>query len=80
MQKLIRATIQRAGGQSAVARALGVRQQSVQQWIASGRIPPCRVLGLSRLTGVPPSLLRPDLYPLDEMEFFLSPSREEGER
>jgi len=52
--------IARAGGPSAVGRALGITPQAVGQW---QRIPAERVLEISRLSGVPPHDLRPDIYP-----------------
>lgn len=53
-----------AGGQSALARALGLRSQgSVSSWIAKGRVPAERVLPIEELTGVSRHDLRPDLYP-----------------
>ena len=47
----------------ALARALGVRVESLYSWERSGRVPAERVLELYRLTGVSPHELRPDLYP-----------------
>lgn len=53
-----------AGGQSALARALGLRSQgSVSSWIANGRVPAERVLPIEELTGISRHELRPDLYP-----------------
>ena len=52
-----------AGSKMALARALGVRVESLYSWERSGRVPAERVLELYRLTGVSPHELRPDLYP-----------------
>jgi DNA-binding transcriptional regulator YdaS (Cro superfamily) len=52
--------VEAAGSKSALARALGLKVQSIQQW---RRIPAERVLDVERATGVPRSALRPDLYP-----------------
>jgi DNA-binding transcriptional regulator YdaS (Cro superfamily) len=52
-----------AGGQSALAKKLGVKPQAVQQWVAVGRIPPLRVLAVEAATGVSRKALRPDIYP-----------------
>lgn len=55
-----------AGGQSALARALGqgVKQGHVWYWLhKQGRAPAERVLEIERLTGVPRTALRPDIYP-----------------
>lgn len=64
--------IQRAaqivGGQSALARKLGLKPQSVQKMCASGRVPAERVLEIERATDgeVTRSQLRPDLYPAEQ--------------
>jgi DNA-binding transcriptional regulator YdaS (Cro superfamily) len=51
------------GGGAAIARALGISRQAIYQW---RRVPPERVIELERLSGVPRSELRPDLYPEPE--------------
>jgi DNA-binding transcriptional regulator YdaS (Cro superfamily) len=52
----------KAGGGSALARALGgISPQAVSQW---RRVPPLRVLGVEQITGIPRYLLRPDIYPI----------------
>ena len=55
--------VDKAGGQSALARKLGVKPQAVQKWCASGKIPPLRVLAVEAATGVSRKKLRPDIYP-----------------
>ena len=55
--------VSKAGGQSALARELGVRPQAVQKWCALGRLPPLRVLAVEAATGVSRKALRPDIYP-----------------
>lgn len=50
----------RAGGLDALARAVGVRKQTVWEW---SRVPPKHVLRVEELTGIPASELRPDIYP-----------------
>lgn len=62
--------IQAAGGIGALARALRISQPSVSNW---QRIPAERVLAIETLTGVPRTVLRPDLYPMEH-------SPEAGER
>lgn len=55
--------VDKAGGQSALARKLGVRPQAVQKWCARGIVPPLRALAVEAVTGVSRKSLRPDLYP-----------------
>lgn len=52
-----------AGGQSALARALGVKPQSVQAMVARNKPSHKRVIQIESLTGVNRHELRPDLYP-----------------
>lgn len=54
---------QAAGGQSALARALGCTPQAVQRMCATGKIPAERVLKIELASGVSRHELRPDLYP-----------------
>lgn len=64
--------IQRAvaciGGQSALARALGLKPQAVQRWCRVGTVPAERVLQVERLVDgkVTRHELRPDLYPVEQ--------------
>lgn len=50
---------QNAGNGSALATALGINRVAVYQW---KRVPAERVRDVSRITGVPDYLLRPDLF------------------
>lgn len=50
------------GSKSELARRLGVKVQSIQQW---HRIPAERVLQVEEITGIARHKLRPDLYPLE---------------
>lgn len=61
----IHEAVQAAGSQAELARRLGVRQQSVQEWVRRERIPAERVLSVESATGIPRHRLRPDLYPRD---------------
>ncbi len=63
MPNAIERAVDAAGGQSALARALGVTPQAVQRWCATGVVPPIRVIDVERLTGISRHALRPDLYP-----------------
>lgn len=49
------------GGQSELARRLGVAPQSVQHWCLTGLPPTDRVVEIERLTGISRHALRPDL-------------------
>ncbi|MGH9644179.1 MAG: transcriptional regulator [Terriglobales bacterium] len=57
---------EKVGGQTALAKKLGLRSQgSVSRWIATGLVPPRRVLAVEAASGVSRHELRPDLYPRD---------------
>jgi DNA-binding transcriptional regulator YdaS (Cro superfamily) len=63
-KQLIKDACKKAGGQTALAKALGLSSQgSISRWVSTGRIPAERVLDVERATGVPRHELRPDLYP-----------------
>jgi TorA maturation chaperone TorD len=55
----LEAAVRAAGGIGALARGLGITQPSVSTW---RRIPAARVLEIEALTGIPRTVLRPDLY------------------
>ena len=53
-----------AGGQSALARAIGKSQGHVWHWVkVAKRVPAEAVLAVEQATGVPRTELRPDVYP-----------------
>jgi len=56
--------IKGAGGQAALAKAIGVTAQAVSQW---DEVPPLRVLQVERASGVSRYELRPDLYPAESI-------------
>lgn len=60
--------IEVVGTQVALAAAIGVTAQAVNQWLTKGRIPAERVLEIERATEgrVSRHDLRPDLYPRQE--------------
>lgn len=63
---LVRA-VERAGGQSAFARLIGVSQPAVWAWVHYGRRLPAEfVLVVEAATRVSRYELRPDIYPPDE--------------
>lgn len=55
----LKKAIKIAGGQSALARKLGISQQSIQQWVV---VPVKRVKQVSEITGVPREELAPELF------------------
>lgn len=54
--------VRRYGSQTGLADALGISPQAVGAWRLR-KIPAERVLDIERITGVPRTVLRPDLYP-----------------
>lgn len=62
---IVHSVIEKAGGQTALARALGIRPQAVQLWSQKKRIPVSRVLAVEQLVGVSRHRIRPDVYPQD---------------
>jgi TorA maturation chaperone TorD len=55
----LQAAIRAVGGVTELARRIGISQPSVSNWT---RVPAERVLTVEQVTGVPRSVLRPDLY------------------
>lgn len=60
----IKRAIKHAGSQAALAKACGVTQQAVQQWSASGSVPPHRVRAVVLACDgkITLSDLRPDIF------------------
>jgi len=56
---IVKKVIERYGGLTPLAKALGVPRQNIFQW---RRIPAEWVVSVERVTGIPRSELRPDLY------------------
>ena len=59
IQGALRRAIKQAGGKKALAAALGIREQSINNW---RRVPRGRILDVERLSGVSRADLAPDLY------------------
>lgn len=53
--------IEPRGRLTEISRALDVSHSTVLRW-AAGRVPAERVRAVSRYTGIPPQVLRPDLF------------------
>lgn len=49
--------------QRRLAEKLDISQQAVQQWVASGVVPPERVLEVEKITGISRNRLNPKIYP-----------------
>jgi DNA-binding transcriptional regulator YdaS (Cro superfamily) len=60
MDKALRDAVKRVGGFTPMGYHLGISAQAVAKWT---RVPPLRVLDVERISGVPRSELRPDIYP-----------------
>jgi DNA-binding transcriptional regulator YdaS (Cro superfamily) len=58
----LRAAVDAAGGNAALAALLGISRPAVAQWEVC---PALRVLQVEALTGISRHQLRPDLYPVD---------------
>lgn len=54
--------IEKVGGLAGLATPLGVSIQAISQW---DEVPPLRVIAVEKISGVPRSELRPDLYPAE---------------
>jgi DNA-binding transcriptional regulator YdaS (Cro superfamily) len=62
----LKAAIDRAGSQSALARVLSISQQAVSGWVKRGsELPPQYVLAVEAATGISRHDLRPDIYPIE---------------
>lgn len=60
----LKQAVEKAGGQAALARAVGISQPSVWHWLhRSRRIPAEFVVAVEAATGIDRRTLRPDLYP-----------------
>lgn len=47
------------GSEAKLAKALGIRQQAVNQWVNRGTVPAYRAAMVEKLTGIPKGLLNP---------------------
>lgn len=64
----LKAAINELGSQSAMARLVGVSQPSVSDWVRRiGQLPAEHVLTVEAATGISRHVLRPDIYPIEEI-------------
>lgn len=63
MNQIIAKSIEQAGGIVALARALGIKHNSIYSW---ERVPAERVIDVEKATGISRHDLRPDIYPRSE--------------
>lgn len=65
----IERAINEVGGQTAMARLLNIRPQSVQSWVSSGSVPIARAVEVERATGgvVTRRELRPDIFDFESV-------------
>lgn len=47
---------------AALARALGITRDAVAKWAQAGKVPSDRVGEVARVTGLSPSVIRPDVF------------------
>ena len=67
MTDYLREAISRAGGVSALAKALRVTKGAVSQWQRPGRLAPAQhCVAIERLTGISRHKLRPDIFGREE--------------
>lgn len=59
----VQQAIEIAGGQSALAKKVGVRQPTIFRWLKKGVIPPRKVLIVESITGISRNRLNPIIYP-----------------
>lgn len=57
---IIERIVQEAGGATRLARALGIKGPSIYSW---KRVPADRVMAISKITGIAPHEIRPDVFP-----------------
>lgn len=64
----LRDAVDKAGGQTALARAIGKTQGHISQWLRREYVPAEEVLKIEAVTGVSRHDLRPDIYPVEFTE------------
>lgn len=61
MNRALERAVKAAGGRRQLAEAIGVSRQNIYKW---RKVPAEQVMKVEKVTGVPRSELRPDIYPL----------------
>lgn len=68
MHEALLLAVRHQGGQSQTARNRGVTQPTVHYWLnVMKKCPPEHVIGMEEDGGVSRHLLRPDIYPMEEV-------------
>lgn len=65
MEYALKKAVEIAGGQTQLARQIGVSQPAVWNWLNKSPIPAEHVLPVEKATGVSRHELRPDIYPIE---------------
>lgn len=58
----LKKAVEKAGGQSAVARKIGCTSQAVSKWCNTGEVPMKRLIDFEKATGIPREKLYPELF------------------
>jgi len=59
----LKKAVTKAGSQTALANALNISPQAVQQWLSGNRVVPVkRAKAIEKLTGIKRKQLRPDIF------------------
>jgi DNA-binding transcriptional regulator YdaS (Cro superfamily) len=68
-EKILQMVIKKAGGITALSRALKITFQSIQMW---KKIPAERVIAIEKVVNIPREKLRPDLYARRKLDQHIS--------
>jgi len=67
----LQSAVDACGSQNEFARKIGVSQPTVWKWLqTTKRVGDAYVVKVAELSGIPPHILRPDLYPKAQLERF----------
>ncbi len=62
----IQLAIDKAGGQTSLAKKCNVKQPTIFKWLMKGIVPPRKVLLVEKITGIPRHKLNPFIYPSEQ--------------